>query len=52
MARERLDAFLTPTQPTPTVAHTVAHDPENDETPVNTRVLQYRYRDSKPASEE
>jgi hypothetical protein len=28
-ARERLDAFLTPTQPTPTVAH----KPNNDETP-------------------
>ena len=41
-ARERLDAFLTPTQPTPTVAH----HPNNDETPENTGVLQYRYRDS------
>ena len=48
IARERLDAFLTPTRPTPTVAHTVAHDPNNDETPVNTGVLQYRYRDSNP----
>jgi hypothetical protein len=44
-ARERLDAFLSPTQPTPTVAH----DPANDETPKNTGVLKYRYRDSKPA---
>ncbi len=34
-AQERLDAFLTPTQPTPTVAHTVAHDPSNEETPTN-----------------
>ena len=47
-ARERLDAFLTPAQPTPTVAHTVAHDPKNDETPDNTGVLKYRYRDSNP----
>jgi len=47
-ARERLDAFLTPTQPTPTAAHTVAHDPKNDETPENTGVLKYRYRDSNP----
>ena len=47
-ARERLDAFLTPTQPTPTVAHTVAHDPKNDETPENAGVLKYRYRDSNP----
>jgi hypothetical protein len=29
-------------------AHTVAHDPNNDENPVNTGVLKYRYRDSKP----
>jgi hypothetical protein len=43
-AGERLDAFLTPTQPTPTVAHS----PQNDETPVNTGVLKYRYRDSNP----
>jgi hypothetical protein len=28
------------------------HDPQNDETPDNTGVLKYRYRDSKPASEE
>ena len=33
-ARERLDAFLRPRHPTPTVAH----DPTNDETPVNTGV--------------
>ena len=26
--------------------------PQNDETPENTGVLKYRYRDSKPASEE
>jgi hypothetical protein len=45
-ARERLDAFLTPTQPITTVAQTVAHDPDNDETAVNTGVLKYRYRDS------
>jgi hypothetical protein len=36
----------------PTVAHTVAQAPENDETPVDTGVLKYRYRDSKPAPEE
>ena len=47
-ARERLDAFLTPTQPTPTVAHPVAHDPQNDEIPKNTGFLKYRYRDSNP----
>ena len=40
--------LLTPSRPTPTVAHTVAHDPQNDETPVNTGVLKYRYRDSNP----
>jgi hypothetical protein len=45
-ARERLDAYLNPPKPIPTVAHTVAHDPENAETPVNTGVLKYRYRDS------
>jgi hypothetical protein len=27
-ARERLDAYLTPPQRTPTVAHTVVHEPE------------------------
>jgi integrase len=47
-ARERLDAYLNPPKPTPTVAHTVAHDPQNDETPVDTGVLKYRYRDSNP----
>jgi Phage integrase family len=47
-ARERLDAFLTPPKMTPTVARTVAHDSQNDETPKNTGVLQYRYRDSNP----
>jgi hypothetical protein len=47
-ARQRLDAFLTPAQPSPTVAHTLAHDPQNDETPENTGVLKYRYRDSNP----
>jgi hypothetical protein len=41
-ARERLDAYLNPLKPTPTVAH----EPHNDETPVNTGVLKYRYRDS------
>jgi len=51
-ARERLDAYLNPPKPTPTVAHTVAHGPNNDETPENPGVLQYRYRDSKPASEQ
>jgi hypothetical protein len=30
----------------------VAHRPINDETPENSGVLKYRYRDSKPASEE
>lgn len=44
IARERLDAFLTPPKTTPTVAH----DPKNDETPVNARVVRYRYRDSNP----
>jgi integrase len=43
-AAERLDAFLS----SPTVAHTVAHDPQNEETPKNTGVLKYRYRDSNP----
>jgi hypothetical protein len=43
-ARERLDAYLTAPKPIPTVAQ--AH--ENDETPVNTGVLKYRYRDSNP----
>jgi integrase len=47
-ARERLDAYLTPHQLTPTVAHTVANDPTNDETPKNSGVLKYRYRDSNP----
>jgi len=47
-ARERLDAYLTPPQLTPTVAQTVARPPQNDETPVNTGVLKYRYRDSNP----
>ena len=46
-ARERLDAYLTP-PPVTTVAQTVAHDPENAETPENTGVLKYRYRDSNP----
>jgi integrase len=46
-ATERLDAFLTPA----TVAHAVAHTPENDETPVNTEVLKYRYRDSNPIAD-
>jgi PIN domain len=50
-ARERLDAFLTPTQTTPTVAHTVAHNPKR-KTPGNAGVLQYRYRDSKPTESE
>jgi integrase len=45
-ARERLDAYLNPPQTTPTVAQTVAHEPNNDETPENTGVLKYRYRDS------
>jgi len=30
----------------------VAQDPNDDETPENTGALKYRYRDSKPASEE
>ena len=42
LARERLDAFLTP----PTVAHTVAHDLDNEKTPESMGVLKYRYRDS------
>ena len=44
LARERLDVFLTP----PTVAHTVAHDLDNEKTPESTGVLKYRYRDSNP----
>ena len=48
IARECLDAFLTPTKATPTVAHTVAQDPNNEETPVNAGALKYRYRDSNP----
>jgi integrase len=48
IARERLDAFLTPTRSASTVAHTVAHDPHNEETPENTGALRYRYRDSNP----
>jgi integrase len=47
-ARERLDAYLNPPKPITTVAQTVAHDPNNDETPQNSGVLKYRYRDSKP----
>ena len=43
-ARERLDAYLTPPQTIPTVAHA----PQNDETPTGVGVLKYRYRDSKP----
>jgi integrase len=43
-AAERLDVFLTPSRPVPTVAQ----DPNNDETPNNAGVLQYRYRDSNP----
>jgi integrase len=43
-ARERLDVYLNPPEPTPTVAH----NPNNDETPVNAGVLKYCYRDSKP----
>ncbi|MHB1571860.1 MAG: tyrosine-type recombinase/integrase, partial [Solirubrobacteraceae bacterium] len=50
VARERLDAFLMPPKAATdnglTVAHTVAHDPKNDETPESTGVLKYRYRDS------
>jgi integrase len=37
--RERLDAYVNPPKPRPTVAHTVAQAHENDETPVNTGVL-------------
>jgi hypothetical protein len=46
-ARERLDAYLNPPRPIPTVAH----DPNNDETPENTGVLKYRYRDSNPIAD-
>ncbi len=38
IARERLDAYLNPPGPTPTVAHTVAHDLQNDETPINVGI--------------
>ena len=44
----RLDAYLTPPTPITTLAQTVAHASQNDETPVNTGVLKYRYRDSNP----
>jgi len=37
-----------PPKPSPTVAQAVAQQPQNDETPVNTGVLKYRYRDSNP----
>ena len=39
-----------PQPPTPitTVAQTVAHDPQNAETPESSGVLKYRYRDSNP----
>jgi hypothetical protein len=47
-ARERLDAYLT----SPTQITTVAHEPNNEKTPDESGVLKYRYRDSKPASEE
>ena len=36
-ARERLDAYLNPPKPTPTVAH----DSKNDETPFNAGVLKW-----------
>jgi hypothetical protein len=42
------DRLLTRQLALPTVAQTVAHHPENDETPDNTGVLKYRYRDSNP----
>jgi hypothetical protein len=45
-AASRLDAFLQP--PEPTVARTVAHRLGNAETPVDTGVSEYRYRDSNP----
>ena len=47
-ARQRLDVYLNPPKSIPTVAQSVAHAPINDETPVNTGVLKYRYRDSNP----
>jgi integrase len=49
IARERLDAFLSPPNQAAPATPTVAHDLQNDETPVNTGVLKYRYRDSKTA---
>jgi integrase len=45
-ARERLDAYLG----LPTTTPTVAHDPQNEETPVPTGVLQYRYRGFEPSA--
>jgi hypothetical protein len=51
IARERLDAFLTPPRTNPTVAHAVAHAPQNDETPESTGVVKYRYRDSNPVAD-
>ena len=47
-ARERLDAYLNPPKPIPTVAH----DPQNDENSEISGVLKYRYRDSKPTERE
>ena len=45
-AGDRLDAYLNPPNLSPTVAETVAHEPNNQETPVSAGVLEYRYRDS------
>jgi hypothetical protein len=46
-ARERLDAYLNPPKPIPTVAHA----PQNDETTIDTGDLKYRYRDSNPIAD-
>jgi hypothetical protein len=43
-ATERLDADLD----APTTTPTMAQDPQNEKTPVDTGVSKYRYRDSNP----
>jgi integrase len=47
-ARERLDAYLSPPAPRPTVAHPVAQEPENEKTLRFAGLSEYRYRDSNP----
>jgi integrase len=47
-ARERLDAYLNPPAPKPTVAHPVAQTHENEKTLRFAGLSEYRYRDSNP----